>query len=118
MTKKTRIDTLTLAGQSGQRYELRVYVWETSFKAIPGVYVVASRSVEPGAAPAYQVLFVGAADDLATVSFQRHPRNDCFQLHYANTIGVLPERDPATRERIATDLIEGLQPPCNMAGAD
>lgn len=118
MAKKTKIDTLELTGKSGTRYSLRVYVWETRFKAIPGVYVVASRSVEPGAAPTYQPLYVAAADDLSKVPFDRHPRNDCFQLHYANTIGVIQEGDAAARERIAADLLDGLQPPCNAPDAD
>ena len=117
MTKKTKIDTLTFAGASGERYLLRVYVWETVFKAMPGVYVVASRSVEPGAAPTYLPLFVGVADDLSTV-FEHHPRHDCFQLHYANTIAVIREPERAARDRIAADLIGGLAPPCNAPDAD
>jgi hypothetical protein len=117
LAKKTRIDTLTFAGRSGSSYELRIYVWETAFKAVPGVYVVVSRSIEPGAPPSYQPLFVGVADDLSKV-FEHHPRHDCFQLHYANAIGVLRESDRAARERIAADLIEELEPPCNAPDAD
>lgn len=117
MPKKTKIDSLSYSGKSGRRYDLRVYVWETSFKAIPAVYVVASRSVEPGAPPVYEPLFVGTADDLSNV-FEGHPRHDCFRLHYANTIGVLQEKDRAERERIAADLIDGLKPPCNQPDAD
>ncbi|HLF13178.1 MAG TPA: hypothetical protein VJA26_18410 [Gammaproteobacteria bacterium] len=117
MAKTTKIDTVAFAGRSGKAYELRVYVWETKFKALPGVYVVASRSMEPGATPSYQPLFVGMAEDLSKV-FQNHPRTECFQLHYANTIGVLREPDIAARERIVKDLIAGLEPPCNAADAD
>jgi hypothetical protein len=117
VTKKTKIDTLTFTGRSGAKYDLRVYVWETAFKAVPGVYVVVSRSVEPGAAPIYQPLFVGITNDLSKV-FEHHPRHDCFQLHYANTIGVIQEREHAARDRIAADLIGGLAPPCNAPDAD
>jgi hypothetical protein len=115
--KTAKIDTVTLAGRSGEEYELRVYVWDTKFKALPGVYVVASRTMEPGSPATYQPLFVGIADDLSKV-FKQHPRNDCFQLHYANTIGVLKEPDAAQRERIARDLLDGLSPPCNAPDAD
>jgi hypothetical protein len=117
VTKTTKIDSLAFTGKSGETYSLRVYVWETRFKALPAVYLVASRSVEPGAVPTYQPLFVGAADDLSK-AFKSHPRNDCFQLHYANTIAVLQEQDPAARERIAADLIAALEPPCNAPDAD
>ena len=117
MIKTTKIDTVTFAGRSGEQHELRIYVWETKFKALPGVYVIASRSIEPGAAPTYQPLFVGTSDDLSKI-FKNHPRSECFQLHYANTIGVLKEPDAAARERIVADLIAGLQPPCNAPDAD
>lgn len=117
MVKTTKIDTVKLTGRSGQEYELRIYVWETKFKALPGVYVVASRSIEPGAAAVYQPLFVGTAEDLSKV-FKNHPRNECFQLHYANTIGVVKQPDAAARERIVEDLIAGLDPPCNAPDID
>jgi hypothetical protein len=117
VTKTTKIDTLIYAGHSGQQYELRVYVWETRFKAIPGVYVIASRAVEPDAEPIYRPVYVGTAEDLSKV-FVRHPQGDCFQLHYANTIAVLREADGGARERIAQDLIASLQPPCNSTDAD
>ena len=117
MTKSAKIDSLTFTGKSGEAYSLRVYVWETRFKPLPAVYLVASRSVEPGAAPTYKPLFVGTTDDLSK-AFEDHPRNDCFQLHYANTVGVLREQEPPARERIAADLIAALDPPCNAADAD
>jgi hypothetical protein len=117
VARNTKIDTVRLAGRSGEEYELRVYVWDTKFKALPGVYVVASRSVEPGSPPTYEPLFVGTAEDLSKV-FKQHPRTDCFELHYANTIGVLKEPDAAQRERIARDLQAGLSPPCNASDAD
>ena len=112
VAKKTRIDTLSFTGSSGQHYTLRVYVWKTAFKAVPGVYVVVSRSVEPGAPPRYEPLFVGATNDLSKV-FEQHPRHDCFQLHYANTIGVLKEADAGERARIVADLTAALRPHCN-----
>ena len=47
MSKSTKIDEIAFTGRSGTRYDFRVYVWETKFKAVPGVYVVASRTIEP-----------------------------------------------------------------------
>lgn len=111
------IDGLTLTGRSGQAYEFRVYVWATKFKPVAGVYVIAERSIEPGQRPRYAPLFVGAADDLSK-ALKDHPRTDCFQLHYANVIGVLKESDAAARERITADLIDALAPPCNAPDAE
>src|ERR1043165_8466777 len=55
---KTKIDTLSYTGRSGRAYDFRIYVWETRFKSLPGVYVVASRSMEPGKEPQYSPLFI------------------------------------------------------------
>jgi hypothetical protein len=113
----TKIDGLTLTGRSGHAYDFRIYVWHTKFKPLAGVYAIAERSVEPGKPPHYAPVFVGSADDLSKV-LNNHPRTDCFQLHYANVIGVLKEGDAAARERITADLIGALTPPCNAADAE
>ncbi len=117
MAKTSKIDAVTFAGASGKRYEFRVYVWETKFKALPGVYVVASRTMEPGKEPRYESVFVGSAPDLSK-AFKSHPRGDCFQMYYANVIGVLKETNAEAREKICADLIEALAPPCNADDAE
>ena len=114
---KTKIDAVSFTGTSGRAYDFRIYVWETRFKSLPGVYLVASRSREPGDKPRYSPLFVGPADDLSK-ALKAHARRDCFQLHYANVIGVLKEPDARAREEIVADLIGALHPPCNAADAD
>jgi hypothetical protein len=116
MTKSTKIDEIAFAGRSGTSYDFRVYVWETKLKAVPGVYVVAARTVEPGQPPQYEPLFVGQTDDLSA-ALRSHPRDDCFQMYYRNVIGVLKESDDARRRSILSDLIDGLAPPCNATDA-
>jgi hypothetical protein len=116
MGKTTKIDEVAFAGRSGQRYEFRVYVWETKFKAVPGVYVVASRSVEPGQRAQYSPLFAGEAQDLSS-ALKQHSRDECFQMYYANVIGVLKEEDDKKRASILADLLGGLTLPCNGADA-
>lgn len=117
MVKTTKIDSVTFVGRSGNEYPFRIYVWNTRFKAVPGVYVVAARSVEPGEPASYAPLFVAAADDLSTV-LTDHPRNDCFQLYYGNVVGLLQQDDAAARDAIATDLVASLKPPCNAPDAE
>ncbi len=116
MAKTTKIDEVAFAGQSGTRYDFRIYVWDTKFKAVPGVYVVASRTVEPGQRAQYAPLFVGEAADLSS-ALKGHPRDECFQMHYGNVVGVLKEDDDARRSTILTDLLGGLSPPCNTTDA-
>jgi hypothetical protein len=117
VARTTKIDAVSFVGQSGATYEFRVYVWDTKFKALPGVYVVASRSVEPGKEPRYESVYIGAAEDLSK-TFKQHPRSDCFQMYYANVIGVLKEPQAEQRERIKQDLIAALAPPCNADDAE
>jgi hypothetical protein len=116
MVKTTKIDEVTFAGRSGTRYDFRIYVWETKFKPVPGVYVVASRTVEPGSPAQYAPLFVGQAADLSAV-LKDHPRDECFQMYYANVVGVLKVDDDDRRAAILADLLAQLHPPCNAADA-
>ena len=116
MTKTTKIDEVEFVGRSGTRYGFRIYVWDTKFKPVAGVYVVASRTVEPGREPLYAPLFVGEAADMSA-AFKDHPRGECFQMYYGNVIGVRREDDNARRESVLADLLAGLAPPCNAADA-
>ena len=116
MVKTTKIDEVTFAGKSGTGYDFRMYVWETKFKTVPGIYVVASRTMEPGQPAQYAPLFVGEAVDLSA-ALKSHPRDECFQMYYANVIGVLKENDDARRTSILADLLDSMAPPCNAADA-
>ena len=116
MTKTTKIDEVAFAGRTGTRYDFRVYVWETKFKPVPGVYVVASRTVEPGQPAQYAPLFVGEAPDLSA-ALKSHSRDECFQMYFGNVVGVLKEDDDARRTSILADLVAGLAPPCNATDA-
>ena len=43
------------------------WILQRRFKAVPGVYIVAARTIEPGQPPQYQPLFVGQTADLSAV---------------------------------------------------
>jgi hypothetical protein len=116
MVKTTKIDEVAFAGSSGTRYDFRIYVWETKFKAVPGVYVVACRTIEPGCEAQYEPLFIGETADLSA-ALKSHPRGECFQMYYGNVVGVLKESDDARRTSILADLLGGLAPPCNATDA-
>ena len=117
MAKTTKIDAVPFTGRSGRTYDFRIYVWDTKFKPLSGVYVVASRSIEPGAPPRYEPVFVGAAADLSKV-LKNHARGECFQLYYANVVGVMQQNDEGQRTAIVADLVAGLTPPCNAPDAE
>jgi hypothetical protein len=117
LAKTTKIDQVAFAGGSGRRYDCRIYVWDTRFKSVPGVYVVASRTMDPGQPARYEALFVGEAADLSA-AFKDHPRDECFQMYYANVVGVLKEDNAGKRAAILADLLTGLTPPCNASDTE
>lgn len=116
MAKTTKIDDIVFVGGSGRIYAFRVYVWDTKFKAVPGVYVVASRTADPGQRAQYVPLFAGAARDISA-ALKNHPRDECFQMYYANVVGVLKEDNDEQRASILADLLGKLLVPCNAADA-
>ena len=110
--RQSKIDTVRFDGDSGEQYEFRVYLWQTRFKPLPGVYVIASRTIEPGQEPEYAPVYVGTAADMSRV-LANHPHHECFELSLAHTIAELQQEDEAARLRVANDLIGKLRPPCN-----
>ena len=116
MVRTTKIDAVSFAGRSGRSYHFRIYVWGTRFKRVAGVYIVASRSIEPGAAPRYEPVFVGMAGDLSQI-LKDHPRSECFEMYYANVVGLLQIDDEQERAAVFADLLNGLAPPCNAKDA-
>jgi hypothetical protein len=110
------LDTLTLVGKSGCKYEFRVYPLKHHFKRLSAVYAVMERVVEPRSAPKYSAVYVGETENLATV-LSGHAKTECFEMYFANTIGVFPEVDASKRAAIANDLRGALDPSCNRAGS-
>lgn len=116
MAKTTKIDEVVFTGKSARSYAFRVYVWETKFKTVPAVFVVASRTIEPGKPAQYAPLYAGEARDLSA-ALKAHPRDECFQMYYGNVVGVLKEEDDDERASILADLLAGLALPCNAPDA-
>jgi hypothetical protein len=110
------LDTLTLVGKSGRSYELRIYPLTHRFKRLSAVYAVMERVIEPRSPPKYSTVYVGETENLATV-LSGHAKTECFEMYYANTIGVFPEVEAGKRAAIANDLSGALAPPCNREGS-
>jgi hypothetical protein len=111
MAKTTKIDEVTFAGRSGTRYDFRIYVWETKFKAVPGVYVVASRTMEPAMRAVHHCSWARRPIAVALKS----PSRRVFQMYY----GACSQRAEGMTMPDASfsGLLDGLAPPCNAADA-
>jgi len=116
LARTKKIDAVSFTGRSGRSYAFRIYVWGTRFKPVAGVYIVASRAIDPGAAPTYEPVFIGMAGDLSEI-LKDHPRSECFEMYYANVVGVLQIDDEQERAAMFADLVNGLAPPCNAQDA-
>jgi hypothetical protein len=108
------LDTVNLVGKSGRSYGFRIYPWKHAFKRLSGVYAVMERVIESRSTPTYSTIYVGETENLAAM-FSGHDKSECFEMYYANTIGVFAEQDAAQRAAIADDLRAALDPPCNRA---
>ena len=110
------IDTVTLVGKSGRTYQLRIYAWKHVFKRLAAVYAVMERVIESRSTPTYSTIYVGETENIRAI-FAGHEKRECFEMYYANTVGVLPEPDAAQRAAIAGDLRAALDPPCNRVNS-
>jgi predicted GIY-YIG superfamily endonuclease len=101
--------TLVLTGRSGSRYQFRVYSMHTTFKALPGVYVVSCRSPDGK----HAIKYVGQTQDLSE-RFDAHHKWPAFLLNRCTSISVmLVGQGEAARLAIERDLIASYDPSCN-----
>lgn len=107
-----KLDSIRLRGHSGRDYDFGVYVWGHRFRPVAAAYVVMERRLDPDGTARYLPLYVGDADDLSHI-FENHPREECFQVYLANTIGVHRDERSESRKGIVEDLLAALEPPCN-----
>lgn len=59
-----RVGTITLTGQSKDRYPFTVYTWETKFRGIPAVYYITKRSERKGRRAIHAAIYVGQTNDI------------------------------------------------------
>ena len=96
-------------GVSGTQYPMEVYPWNTSFKAVGGVYMVLRKQFTNGS---YDPLYVGETGDLSE-RFDSHHKQYCFDQNHKSHIAVMVENSQARRLTIEADLVNNYHPPCN-----
>ena len=104
MAKET---TVTLKGASGRSYDIDVYPWGTSFKAVGAVYIILKKSDTN-----FSVLYIGQTGDLSE-RFDNHHKRPCFDRHSKTHIGIHPVSSKSHRFDIETDLVRNYSPVCN-----
>jgi len=101
-------DRVTVAGQSGTKYDFEVYPWGTSFSPVGGLYLVLKKQIAN-----YNILYIGQTGDLSE-RFDYHHQAPCFNRNGKTHIAVRGEGTEQRRLAIETDLIRNYKTSCNL----
>ncbi len=107
-----KIASMEVTGQSGTKYAFDFYPIDTSFKALEAVYVITKRTPKPGGGASHAYIYVGETGDLTT-RFSSHHKQDCFDTHGANCIGIHLDGSRESRLDTENDIRASHAWPCN-----
>ena len=105
----TGVETCGWTGQSGTRYEYKIYRVGTKFKALPGNYIFAKIN----ARGYWEAIYAGETENLST-RFDNHHRQHCINLQGATHIHVHVNYGGSDARRAEErDIRLANDPPCN-----
>ena len=107
-----KISSMKIDGQSGTKYSFDFYSIDTVFKALGAVYVITERTLKPAGGGSHAYIYVGETGDLGT-RFSSHHKQDCFDTHGANCIGIHLDDSDDSRRTKENDLLVNHTWPCN-----
>ena len=106
------LGTLTLTGQSGNKYKFTVYSWGTGFQSFGAIYYISKRTEKPDGTGTHSEIYIGQTGDMSE-RFDNHHKASCFRQHGVNAISAHGDENENSRLRKEEDLIDALHPPCN-----
>lgn len=104
-----KIGTVTFTGASGKKYSFGYYDYPGSWNEVAGVYIIARFDRNQNKIYA---IYVGETDNLKERLINHH-KQSCFNSNNVNILCWLGENNQQTRLAIESDLIKGINPPCN-----
>jgi hypothetical protein len=108
-----KIGTINLSGASGAVYAFDIHAATTNWNEnVPCIYYVSKRTVGADGGGTHTHIYVGETGDIKG-RFANHHRQQCFESRKYNCISIHRESNATRRQQIETDLIRGLDPPCN-----
>jgi hypothetical protein len=108
-----KLDTVNLKGKSGNSYEFEIYPIDQPFNPVGAVYAIFKYEPRPGTATAwYRHIYVGETGDLST-RFSSHHKQNCFDEHGADRIGVHVDSSEKSRKSKEADIRNAGHWPCN-----
>lgn len=106
-----KIADATFKGSSGS-YSFEVYLSDTVFNAVGGVYCFTKRSIDAAGKGSHDFLYIGETDSLAD-RIPNHEKWPCVRRHGANCVCVHRDNDGRSRLKKETDLRAANPTPCN-----
>ena len=107
-----QLATLTVSGKSGNKYDFKVYPFNTEFNAIGAVYLITKRTQKPNGRGAHDYIYAGQTDNLSE-RFNGHHKEACFTRLNANCKCIYAEETESKRLSIESDILEKSDLPCN-----
>ncbi len=104
-----KLGTVTFTGKSGTKYTFDYWDFTGTWNSVAGVYVISRYDKNANTITA---IYVGETDDLKA-RLVNHHKQSCLNQHNANILCWLDESNSNNRLKIESDLVNGLNPPCN-----
>ena len=108
----SKLGTIDLQGQSGQKYTFNIYKWGAELKDIGAVYYISNRQENADGSWSHTNIYVGQTEDMSE-RFDNHHKAECFDSYNVSAISIHQEEGEDSRLEIEDDLITALDPPCN-----
>ena len=99
--------TITLSGKSGKTYQFLMYVLNTSFKAMGGLYLFTKAADNTN-----YLLYLGHTQDLSS-RFTNHHKEECVDNHGGTHVSVCIIEDEKTRIAAEKDILANYNFTCN-----
>ena len=104
---------ITFTGKSTKKYDFNLYERDTSFKALPGIYVFLREEIK-----SFKMLYIGQTSSFQKridVKLKEHDQYLCFLRNNYTHIAVLTIRNgEEKRLNIETDLRHNYTTLCNQ----
>jgi hypothetical protein len=100
--------TLSLTGKSGKIYAFELYVLNTSFREVGGLYAFSKQAT----ATTHTIIYIGHTQDLSS-RFTNHHKEECIDGQGATYISVCQMPNEIDRLVAEKDLLANYNCPCN-----
>lgn len=99
--------TLTLTGKSSKKYVFELYVLNTKFNSVGGLYVFSKVN-----GTTHTLIYIGHTQDLSS-RFTNHHKEKCIDGQGATHISVCPMSNESDRLIAEKDLLANYNCHCN-----